>query len=93
MHNVCVVWFRSHKLHADDPSHIIGIYTTRTLAIDAGRKASNHPNDEYLIREHPLNIDGSGDTIWDNLCETNVDYRKHYGRFWPVGFPKALIDK
>jgi hypothetical protein len=87
--HVCIVWFRSSHLSPEDPSSVLGIYTTRTLALQAARGAETSDEDEWTITETPLNATyGPNPAIWCRDADLNrCDVRKFYQRFWRAGYP------
>lgn len=91
MNAIYAVWTRSAEMHSEDGSILIGVYTTRTLALDVGRRSLGHEEDEYYIREHFLNQFGPGETIWDNHCDKEPEtHAGFYRRFWRAGFPLPI---
>lgn len=87
MSAVYAVWVHYHDDDSQVPFRLIGIYTTRTLALQVAREARLHHDDETSIREHFLNQFGPGQTIWDHKCDDGDDYHPFYRRFWPTGMP------
>lgn len=94
MATVYATWVRYHDADSEDPILLIGIYTTRSLALQVAREAMLHEEDMYFLLEHHLNQFGPGQTIWDRHADSKSrDYRKFYQRFWPTGWPAGPCQK
>ncbi len=82
------VLFRPNHFDSEDHDDCLGVYTTRTLALEAARVVLRHPEDESSIREYFLNTTDGGCTIWDSHCDHgNESYRSLYQQYWPTGMP------
>lgn len=86
------VWTRRTAMHSEDPSELAGIFSTRTLALEVGRRyITDEIDDHASIVEHHLNQEGPGYTIWDSWSESHGVIMEHYARFWPAGsYPASL---
>ena len=91
MSHAYLVYSRPHHFRSEDRAAEIGIYTTRTLAIEAGQAACSHEDDDYYIREFALNRIDEGKTIWHRDCDMNkYECRQFYKQYWPTGYPSEV---
>jgi hypothetical protein len=85
---VCVLWTRPQRLHAEDESLCVGVYSTREAALATAKGLAG---DEWYLREHGLDTIDPGQTIWSDDCdrvgEEREKYRGFYRQYWPNGFP------
>ena len=63
---IYIAYFRSHKLHSEDQTETIGVYTKFNWAKEALNKILSHTDDEGYIRQYKENCINSGKTIWTN---------------------------
>ena len=91
METVYSVYVRPYNIDSEDDSILLGIYTTRSLALEVSRKFLHENKDnEFSIFEHHLNQSGLGVPIWCNSAECDpANYAHFYQRFWPLGFPHS----
>jgi hypothetical protein len=89
MAKICIVYFGRHDRESDTGMDIIGVFTTRTLALEAIRAKVSHEDDDGTIVETELNqSDPSFHCIYDVGCDRQPDiYWQFYARHWPTGYP------
>lgn len=80
---IYAVFWRREDWELDQHHILIGVYTTRTLALEAAREAG----EEWSIKELKLNYPDSGNCIWDSFIESQPKLHHVYQRWWPTGYP------
>ncbi len=85
---VYLVLTRGHDVPIDSDSLISGVWLTFTDALDSARRLRSHCDDEWSIKQHCVNAEQEGVTIWDSYTDEHRNTCAVYERYFPAGYPK-----